>query len=62
MPMSALYLFTILGRKRIPCRAYRLVGVANHDSNAWEGTMFETYGDALEAVITLSVVGEGFPI
>jgi glycosidase len=36
--------------------------VSNHDKNAWEGTEFEQFGDALEAAIVLSVVGEGMPL
>ena len=36
--------------------------VSNHDKNAWEATQFEAFGDALEATIVLSVVGEGLPL
>ena len=36
--------------------------VSNHDKNAWEGTEYEQFGDALEAAIVLSVVGEGVPL
>ena len=36
--------------------------VSNHDKNAWEGTEFEQFGDALEAAIVLSVVGDGMPL
>ena len=36
--------------------------VSNHDHNAWEGTEFEKFGDALDAAIVLSVVGEGMPL
>ena len=36
--------------------------VSNHDKNSWEGTEFEQFGDALEAAIVLSVVGEGIPL
>jgi len=45
-----------------PSDAYRLLYVANHDSNAWEGTMFESFGDALEPTIVLSVISEGMPM
>lgn len=45
-----------------PRGAYRLTFVSNHDKNSWEGTQFEAYGDALEAMIALSVVGEGMPM
>lgn len=60
--VSALFVYYSWNESAFPAEAYRLVGVANHDTNAWEGTMFENYGAALEAVITLSVVGEGFPM
>ncbi len=40
----------------------RMTFVSNHDKNAWEGTEFEQFGDALEAAIVLSVVGEGTPL
>ena len=36
--------------------------VSNHDKNAWDGTMWEQFGDGLEAAIVLSVVGEGMPL
>jgi glycosidase len=45
-----------------PRDAYRLRYVANHDQNSWEATQFEHFGDALEAVITLSFVGSGIPM
>ncbi len=40
----------------------RMLFVSNHDKNAWEGTEFEQFGDALEAAIALSVVSEGMPL
>jgi glycosidase len=40
----------------------RMTFVSNHDKNAWEGTMYEQFGDGLEAAIALSVVGEGMPL
>lgn len=45
-----------------PVNAMRMVYISNHDVNAWEGTQFELFGDALEAAIVLSVVGEGMPL
>jgi glycosidase len=42
--------------------AMRMTFVSNHDKNAWEGTEFEQFGDALEAAVVLSVVGEGTPL
>jgi hypothetical protein len=45
-----------------PAGAQRMTFVSNHDKNSWEGTQFEQFGDALEAAIVLSVVGEGMPL
>jgi len=47
---------------RYPRDSMRMMFVSNHDKNAWEGTQFEVFGDALEATITLSVVGRGTPL
>jgi glycosidase len=45
-----------------PAEAQRLTFVTNHDMNAWEGTTRELLGDAMEAAIVLSVVGDGMPL
>jgi len=45
-----------------PRKAMRLTYIENHDSNAWEGTMEENYGLALEAMTALSFTGEGLPL
>jgi glycosidase len=45
-----------------PADAYRLTYTANHDQNAWVATQFDRWGEALEAVFVLSVVGEGMPM
>ena len=45
-----------------PREAMRLTYIENHDSNAWEGTLYENYGDALPAMTALSFVGEGLPM
>lgn len=45
-----------------PKSAYRMTFVSNHDENAWEGTQHEKFGEALEACIVLSVLGEGMPL
>jgi len=45
-----------------PDDAMRMTFVSNHDRNAWDGTPFERFGDALEAAIVLSVVGDGMPL
>ena len=45
-----------------PPNSMRMTFVSNHDKNAWDGTQFEAFGDALDAAIVLSVVGEGIPL
>ncbi|MXO49255.1 alpha-amylase [Erythrobacter vulgaris] len=45
-----------------PRDAMRMTYIENHDSNAWEGTMDENYGPALEAMTALSFAGEGLPL
>lgn len=45
-----------------PREAMRLTYIENHDSNAWEGTMEENYGPALEAMTALAFTGEGLPL
>ncbi|MGB3166048.1 MAG: alpha-amylase family glycosyl hydrolase [Alteraurantiacibacter sp.] len=45
-----------------PRKAMRMTYIENHDSNAWEGTMEENYGAALEAMTALSFAGEGLPL
>jgi glycosidase len=36
--------------------------VSNHDKNAWDGTQFEAFAQALENAIVLSFVSEGMPL
>ncbi len=45
-----------------PRAAMRMTYIENHDSNAWEGTMRENFGPALEAMTALSFTGEGLPL
>ena len=45
-----------------PREAMRMTYIENHDSNAWEGTMAENYGDALNVMTALSFTGEGLPL
>ncbi len=45
-----------------PREAMRMLFASNHDKNAWEGTQFEVFGDALKAVIALSFASEGIPM
>jgi len=60
--VSALHIYYSWNEKAYPRSAMRMTFVSNHDKNAWEGTEFEQFGDALEAAIVLSVVGEGIPL
>lgn len=60
--VSLLYIYYSWNEKAYPHDAYRMTFVSNHDKNAWEGTQFEQFGDALQAAIVLSVVGEGVPL
>lgn len=40
----------------------RMAYTENHDQNSWDGTTDEIYGDALEAAMALSFVGDGIPL
>lgn len=45
-----------------PENGMRMLFVSNHDKNAWDGTQFELFGDALENAIVLSVISAGMPM
>lgn len=60
--LEELYSYYATNEKAFPRDAMRMTFVSNHDKNAWEGTEFEQFGDAVEAAIVLSVVGEGMPL
>ncbi|ABC62721.1 alpha-amylase family glycosyl hydrolase [Erythrobacter litoralis] len=45
-----------------PREAMRMTYIENHDANAWEGTLYENYGDALQIMTALSFTGEGLPL
>ncbi|MDG6077616.1 alpha-amlyase [Erythrobacter litoralis] len=45
-----------------PREAMRMTYIENHDSNAWEGTIYENYGDALGVMTALAFTGEGVPL
>lgn len=60
--LNKLFVYYSWNESAYPKNAMRMTHIANHDSNAWEGTMFENFGDGLEAAIALSVVGEGMPM
>jgi len=60
--VNKLYVYYSWNEKYFPQNIMRMLGVTNHDQNAWEGTEFEIFGDALPAAIALSVVSEGMPM
>ncbi|MGD9954922.1 MAG: alpha-amylase family glycosyl hydrolase [Candidatus Nanopelagicales bacterium] len=60
--VGALQAYYAQNERGFPDEGLRMLFVSNHDKNAWEGTEFEQFGDALEAAIALSVVGEGVPL
>ncbi|TIX51722.1 alpha-amylase family glycosyl hydrolase [Alteraurantiacibacter aquimixticola] len=45
-----------------PREAMRLTYIENHDSNAWEGTIYENYGPALDAMTALAFTHQGLPM
>ena len=59
---SALYGYYAENESLWPREAMRMTYIENHDSNAWEGTLYENYGEGLEAAIALSFVTEGIPL
>jgi glycosidase len=60
--LEQLRIYYAWNEKAYPADGMRMTFVSNHDKNAWEGTEFEQFGDALEAAVVLSVVGEGMPL
>jgi glycosidase len=62
LDVNSLHVYYSWNEKAFPADAMRMLFVSNHDKNAWEGTEFEQFGDALEAAIVLSAVSEGMPL
>jgi len=60
--LFSLFVYYSWNEKAFPADAFRMLFVTNHDKNAWDGTEFELFGHALEAVIVFSVVSEGMPL
>ena len=60
--VTSLFVYYSHNESAWPREAMRMTFASNHDKNAWEGTQFELFGDALEATIALSVIGEGLPL
>ena len=60
--LDKLFVYYSWRESAYPKEAYRLVGVSNHDVNAWEHLPQDAFGGAMDAVIVLSVVGDGIPM
>ncbi|WP_026754918.1 alpha-amylase family glycosyl hydrolase [Sediminibacter sp. Hel_I_10] len=60
--VNGLYVYYSWNESAFPKNSMRMTFVSNHDMNSWEGTMYEQFGDGLEAAIVLSVVGDGMPL
>ncbi len=60
--LTPLYVYYSFRERSYPAESMRMTFVTNHDKNALEGTSRELFGDALEAVITLSFIGDGIPL
>jgi len=60
--LDKLFVYYSWRESAYPKEAMRMVGVSNHDVNAWEHTPMEAFGEAMNAVIVLSVVGDGLPM
>lgn len=59
---SAIYLYFAHNQNSWPDNAIQMNFVDNHDKNSWDNTMFERFGDYLEACIVLTVMAEGMPL
>ncbi|HKJ03171.1 MAG TPA: alpha-amylase family glycosyl hydrolase, partial [Longimicrobiales bacterium] len=60
--VNSLFIYYSWNESAFPPNSMRMTFVSNHDKNAWEGTQFEQFGEALEAAVVLSVVGDGIPL
>lgn len=60
--VGALFGYYAWDVKYYPENAYRMLYVTNHDKNSWDGTEFEIFGNAVEAVTVLSFVSKGIPL
>ncbi len=60
--LDGLFVYYSWNEKAYAQDCFRMTMVSNHDKNAWDGTEYEQFGEAVEAAIVLSVVGEGFPL
>jgi glycosidase len=61
-PLDTLRKYYSWNERSWPREAMRMTFVSNHDENAWEGTPDEKFGDAQQACIVLSCLGQGMPL
>ncbi len=59
---TALYTYYADTARSYPREAMRMTYIENHDKNAWDGSMYDIFGDAIQVTAVLSVVGEGIPL
>lgn len=57
-----MYVYYSWNEAFFPRGGMRMTFVSNHDKNAWEGTEFEAFGDAVQAAMVLSFVSDGIPM
>ena len=60
--VNKFYVYYSWNEAFFPRGGMRMTFVSNHDKNAWEGTEFEQFGDALHAAMVLSFVSDGIPM
>ena len=60
--VNKLYTYYSWNEAFFPRGSMRMTFVSNHDKNAWEGTEFELFGDALPATMVLSFIADGIPM
>jgi glycosidase len=60
--VGALGIYHYTDENSWPADGIRMLFTSNHDKNAWEGTQFEAFGEALENAIVLSFVSKGMPL
>ncbi|KRD43021.1 alpha-amlyase [Cellulomonas sp. Root930] len=60
--VDALRVYYAWNAKAFRRDSIRMLFVSNHDTNAWEGTASEQFGDMLDTAVALSVLSEGMPL
>lgn len=60
--VDALRVYYAWNAKAFRHDSIRMLFVSNHDTNAWEGTASEQFGDMLGTAVALSVLSEGMPL